>query len=76
MALLTSPEEGEFNWHEVSTLVNRVANDDAQLILPTPEEMASFLADEAPAYVLRYARDPGALRFVIPAARSFAGTAG
>ena len=42
MALLTSPEEGEFNWHEVSTRVNRVANDDAQLILPiTPEEMAA-----------------------------------
>jgi len=40
MALLTSPREGEFTWHEVSTRVNRVANDDAQLILPiTPEEM-------------------------------------
>jgi putative SOS response-associated peptidase YedK len=39
MALLTPPAEGEFVWHEVSTRVNRVANDDAQLILPiTPEE--------------------------------------
>jgi putative SOS response-associated peptidase YedK len=39
MELLTSPGEGEFVWHEVSTRVNRVANDDAQLILPiTPQE--------------------------------------
>jgi putative SOS response-associated peptidase YedK len=42
MALLTAPREGEFLWHEVSTRVNRVANDDAQLILPiTAEEMAA-----------------------------------
>jgi putative SOS response-associated peptidase YedK len=42
MALLTAPREGEFAWHEVSTRVNRVANDDAQLILPiTPEQMAA-----------------------------------
>jgi putative SOS response-associated peptidase YedK len=42
MALLTAPREGEFVWHEVSTRVNRVANDDAQLILPiTAEEMAA-----------------------------------
>jgi putative SOS response-associated peptidase YedK len=34
MALLRAPEEGEFAWHEISTRVNRVANDDAQLILP------------------------------------------
>ena len=38
MALLTAPEEGEFVWHEVSTRVNRVANDDAQLILPITAE--------------------------------------
>ena len=39
MALLIAPEEGEFAWHEISTQVNRVANDDAQLTLPiTPEE--------------------------------------
>ena len=38
MALLTGPDEGEFAWHEVSTRVNRVANDDAQLILPITEE--------------------------------------
>jgi putative SOS response-associated peptidase YedK len=42
MALLTPPQEGEFAWHEVSTRVNRVANDDTQLILPiTAEEMAA-----------------------------------
>ena len=34
MALLAPPREGEFVWHEVSTRVNRVANDDAQLMLP------------------------------------------
>src|ERR1700688_2951071 len=38
MALLTPPHEGEFVWHEVSTRVNRVANDDAQLILPITAE--------------------------------------
>ena len=38
MALLTGPGEGEFAWHEVSTRVNRVANDDAQLTLPITEE--------------------------------------
>src|SRR5260370_664321 len=42
LALLTAPGEGEFVWHEVSTRVNRTANDDAQLILPiTAEEMAA-----------------------------------
>jgi len=38
MALLRPPHEGEFAWHEVSTRVNRVANDDAQLILPVTAE--------------------------------------
>ena len=42
MMLLTAPHEGEFAWHEVSTRVNRVANDDAQLVLPiTAEQMAA-----------------------------------
>jgi putative SOS response-associated peptidase YedK len=42
MALMTAPEEGEFAWHEISTRVNRVANDDAQLTLPiTPEQIAA-----------------------------------
>jgi len=38
MPLLKGPDEGEFVWHEVSTRVNRVANDDAQLILPITAE--------------------------------------
>ncbi|MDP1907122.1 MAG: SOS response-associated peptidase [Hyphomicrobium sp.] len=38
MALLAAPAAGEFAWHEVSTRVNRVANDDAQLILPISDE--------------------------------------
>ena len=59
-ALLTAPAEGEFAWHEVSTRVNRAANDDAQLILPiTAEEMAA----EEP----RPARK-AALRKAVPAA--------
>jgi putative SOS response-associated peptidase YedK len=46
MTLLTAPAEGEFTWHQVSTRVNRTANDDAQLILPiTAEELA---AEEPP----------------------------
>ena len=40
MGLLAPPAEGEFIWHQVSTRVNRTANDDAQLILPiTAEEI-------------------------------------
>ena len=38
MSLLRGPDEGEFVWHEVSTRVNRVANDDAQLVLPITAE--------------------------------------
>jgi len=42
MALLTAPEEGCFVWHQISTRVNRAANDDAQLILPiTAEQIAA-----------------------------------
>lgn len=42
MMLLTAPEAGEFVWHEISARVNRVANDDAQLILPiSAEEIAA-----------------------------------
>jgi len=46
MTLLTAPDEGEFVWHEVSTRVNRVANDDAQLVLPITAE---GIAAEEPA---------------------------
>ena len=38
MGLLKPPREGEFAWHEISTRVNHVANDDAQLILPITDE--------------------------------------
>jgi putative SOS response-associated peptidase YedK len=42
MALLAPPREGEFAWHQVSTRVNRAANDDAQLMLPmTADEIAA-----------------------------------
>jgi putative SOS response-associated peptidase YedK len=44
-ALLKAPEDGEFVWHEVSIRVNRVANDDEQLLLPITEEQ---IAAEAP----------------------------
>src|SRR5258707_3071229 len=55
LPLLTAPGEGEFVWHEVSTRVNRVANDDAQLILPiTAEERAA----EEPKPARKAARKP------------------
>jgi hypothetical protein len=42
IGLLAAPGVGEFAWHEISTRVNHVANDDAQLILPiTDEERAA-----------------------------------
>jgi len=37
-SLMRGPEVGEFAWHEISSRVNHVANDDAQLILPITEE--------------------------------------
>jgi putative SOS response-associated peptidase YedK len=52
MALLSAPREGEFAWHEVSTRVNRVANDDAQLLLPITDEQR---AAEEPAPAKRAA---------------------
>ncbi len=45
IALMRGPEEGEFAWHEVSTRVNHVANDDAQLVLPMTAEQRA--AEEA-----------------------------
>src|ERR1700712_60768 len=41
LRLLTAPGEGEFVWRQVSIRVNRVANDDAQLILPISAEEAA-----------------------------------
>jgi hypothetical protein len=39
--MLNAPPRGTFIWHEVSTAVNRVANDGADLILPcSPEDIA------------------------------------
>ncbi|MCK9251061.1 MAG: hypothetical protein M0P31_19030 [Solirubrobacteraceae bacterium] len=35
----------------------------------------SRLDDEAPAWLLRHAEDPGDVRFLVPAARAFAGAA-
>jgi putative SOS response-associated peptidase YedK len=40
IGLLAAPGEGEFRWHQVSSRVNRAANDDAQLILPITAEQA------------------------------------
>ena len=38
MTMLTAPRPGTFVWHEVSTAVNRVANDSADLIRPSSAE--------------------------------------
>jgi putative SOS response-associated peptidase YedK len=55
--LMRGPDEGEFVWHEISTRVNHVANDDAQLILPiTPEQREA----EAPKPVKRASPRKGA----------------
>ncbi len=44
-ALMVAPPEGAFAWRRVSRDVNRVANDDARLILPLSEQQ---IAEEAP----------------------------
>jgi putative SOS response-associated peptidase YedK len=45
LRLMTAPRIGEFAWHPVSTRVNRVANDDDQLLLPiSAEEMEAEAA--------------------------------
>lgn len=49
MALLVAPPEGTFAWHEVSTAVNRVANDDARLTEPVSEEDVAREAAQAKA---------------------------
>jgi putative SOS response-associated peptidase YedK len=64
MALLRAPEEGEFAWHEISTRVNRVANDDAQLILPITAEQREAEAPKpvrkaSPRKVEPFAEDDG-----------------
>ncbi len=54
IALLVPPREGTFVWHEVSTRVNHVDNDDAQLILPITDEQRA--AEEASKPAKRPAR--------------------
>jgi putative SOS response-associated peptidase YedK len=47
--LLRAPADGMLIWHPVSTAVNRVANDNAQLILPMAEEaVAEEISGPAP----------------------------
>jgi putative SOS response-associated peptidase YedK len=47
-ALLVPPPVGTFAWHEVSTAVNRTANDDARLIEPvSAEDVAKAEAEAA-----------------------------
>jgi putative SOS response-associated peptidase YedK len=42
MHFVTAPADGTFAWHPVSMAVNKVANDDAQLLLPIPAEQAAM----------------------------------
>ena len=46
MAMMVAPPPGTFVWHEVSTAVNRVANDSADLILPFSAEEAEALLEK------------------------------
>jgi putative SOS response-associated peptidase YedK len=46
-SLLIAPPQGTFAFHEVSTAVNRVANDDARLIEPVSAEQARAEAEAA-----------------------------
>ncbi len=54
MPLLVPPKAGSMAWHEVSTAVNHVANDDPQLILPITAEQAA--EEEAKAQAKKPAR--------------------
>src|SRR6478735_4906219 len=47
LPLMTAPRIGEFAWHAVSTRVNRVANDDEQLLLPISAEEMEAEAEAA-----------------------------
>jgi putative SOS response-associated peptidase YedK len=59
LPLLIAAAEGEFDWHEVSTRVNRAANDDAQLILPVTAEEAA-VEEAKPAKSVRKKPEPAA----------------
>lgn len=45
MAMMVAPAAGTFVWHEISTAVNRVANDSADLLLPFSAEDAEAEAE-------------------------------
>ncbi|MGY3124288.1 hypothetical protein ACVWXQ_008225 [Bradyrhizobium sp. S3.14.4] len=47
LPLMSTPRIGEFAWHPVSTRVNRVANDDDQLVLPISAEEMEAEAEAA-----------------------------
>lgn len=47
LPLMTAPRIGEFAWHPVSTRVNRVANDDEQLLFPISAEEIEAEAEAA-----------------------------
>jgi putative SOS response-associated peptidase YedK len=47
LPLMMAPRLGEFAWHRVSTRVNRVVNDDAQLLLPISAEEMEAEAPQA-----------------------------
>jgi putative SOS response-associated peptidase YedK len=49
MTMLTAPRDGAFVWHPVSAAVGKVANDDAQLILPMTEAEIAVAEAAAPA---------------------------
>jgi putative SOS response-associated peptidase YedK len=56
LSLMVAPRIGEFAWHPVSTRVNRVANDDEQLLLPiSVEEMEAEVEAAKPKKVVRKA---------------------
>lgn len=58
-ALLHAPPDGTLVWHPVSTAVNRVANDNAQLILPIAEDVEAAPSEgRAPKSVRTAARRP------------------
>jgi putative SOS response-associated peptidase YedK len=49
MTMLHAPEDGQFIWHPVSPNVNRVANDDPQLVLPISETEVAAAQQAVPA---------------------------
>lgn len=54
LPLMRAPRIGEFAWHPVSTRVNRVANDDEQLLLPiSAEEMEAEVEAMKPRKAVR-----------------------